>query len=266
MINIGSLPYLNAKPLIRGIIKNQFDDFDISYHIPSSLSSLLNMGIIDVGMLPIIDFFKNEDYRIIKNISIGSKGEVKSILFHYKKELEKIQNVALDVSSSTSSTLLRILLSKKYNVHPQFISVDFNLSSAKEIINKSDSFLIIGDQALNSEFNNFESLDLGQEWYEWTNLPFINAAWITRKGFHKAKLDQILLESKQYGLNNIDDIVNESINNFKLTKDELRDYLLKNIQYDLDTEEIKGINLFYKYAQELKLCHPDKELKFYGDD
>ena len=94
-----------------------------------------------------------------------------------------------------------------------------------------------------SEFNNFESLDLGQEWYEWTNLPFINAAWIIRKGFHKTKLDQILLESKQRGLNNIDDIVNDSINNFKLTKDELRGYLLKNIQYDLKVVSIKEKSL-----------------------
>ena len=266
MIKLGSFPYLNLKPLIWGAIKNQFTNFSILYHIPSSLSNLLNMGVIDVGMVPIFDYFKNENYRIIKGIGIGSKGKVRSILFYMKKDIRKIENIGLDISSSTSSNLLRILLSKKYNIKPRYITVDFGLTSAKEIIKNIDSFLLIGDNALNLEFDGLKCLDLGEEWYNWTGLPFTYAVWMTRKDIKIPNLDKQLLELKEYGLNKIDEIVEESVNHYHFTKKECREYFTNNIKYDLTDEEIKGINLFYKFAQELKLSNPNKELKFYGDD
>jgi chorismate dehydratase len=183
-----------------------------------------------------------------------------------KKDIRKIETIGLDISSSTSSNLLRILLSKKYNIKPRYITIDFTLTSAKEAIKNIDSFMLIGDNALNLKFDGLKCLDLGEEWYNWTGLPLIYAVWMARKDIKIKNLDKQLLELKEYGLNRIDEVVEESFNHYHFTKEECKEYFTNNIKYDCTEEEIKGVNLFYKFAQELKLSNPNKELKFYGED
>ena len=47
----------------------------------------------------------------------------------------------------------------------------------------ADAVLLIGDRAMRACLPGFaHAFDLGQEWYDWTGLPFVYAVWAVRRG------------------------------------------------------------------------------------
>ena len=47
----------------------------------------------------------------------------------------------------------------------------------------ADAVLLIGDRAMRACLPGFaHAFDLGQEWHDWTDLPFVYAVWAVREG------------------------------------------------------------------------------------
>ena len=59
-VRIGAVSFLNTKPLIYNLLpptpSNR--EIELSFHVPSRLAELLNAGSIDVGLIPIIEYFR----------------------------------------------------------------------------------------------------------------------------------------------------------------------------------------------------------------
>jgi chorismate dehydratase len=259
-LKIGVVPYMNAKPLIYGLEK-QSDKIDLLYGVPSTLPEKLEKGELDIILMPSVNYFRGNDYKIIPGISISSIGPVESVrLFIKTPTIEDIKVVALDKDSLTSCVLTKIILWKRYSLRPEFIT----LEDKSKIYNKyADAFLVIGDDALKLRGEGFTVLDLGQEWNELTGLPFVYALWVTRSKSRLNSVDKLLMDAKENGLKSLDKIACLETERLKLGKVRCLRYLKESIRYNLGEQEIKGLKSFYNYAREMGEVSEEIKIEFY---
>ena len=118
IIRVGAVNYLNTKPLIE-----RLSDFaptiDLSLALPSRLADQLAAGEIDVGLIPVVEYFRGDNYSFIPNIAIGSRGPVLSVTLFSRVPWTEIRSVSLDEGSRTSAALTQILLKKRYGLNPR---------------------------------------------------------------------------------------------------------------------------------------------------
>jgi chorismate dehydratase len=206
--------------------------------------------------LPTFHYLQGFGDFIIPGISISSKGKVRSVKFFYSGDIKDIKKIEVDEGSVTSVALLRIILKEVYSIEPDFVPKKFkNLNTLG-----NTPALLIGDYAF---VRNGNHLDLGEEWTKLTGLPFVYAFWVAKK---EADLDYItclLNESKEYGLKNIDKIVNEASYEIGLERQKIRSYLKDTIIYDFGSEHIEGLLKFAEYACKLGLLTHKRDVVCY---
>ena len=116
-IRVGAVNYLNTKPLVERLT-DFAPNVDLSLDLPSRLADQLAAGDLDVGLIPVVEFFRGDNYRFVENVAIGSRGPVLSVTLFSKVPWAEIRTVALDEGSRTSAALTQILLRKRYGVTP----------------------------------------------------------------------------------------------------------------------------------------------------
>jgi predicted solute-binding protein len=238
---VGCVPYLNARPLLEGLT------LPIQEMVPAELQNAYIRGDFDVGLLSSIDVISMQNPSVVDGISISSRGAVFSVILAYRGELSSVKRVLLDPASHTSNALLRIILSEFHKLQLEYV----RYSDTEYGIPTSDSTarLLIGDQAVierNRASNHaIRFLDLGEEWFKYTSLPFVYALWILRNEYPKKKeLSEALRSAKEHGLFRRSEIAAR----YPDAEFALR-YLTDWIRYDLGEEETRGLELFAYYLK-----------------
>ncbi|HTV76175.1 MAG TPA: menaquinone biosynthesis protein, partial [Candidatus Baltobacteraceae bacterium] len=228
---IGSVKYLNAAPLTRGI------EGGIIFATPAELARMLRRNELDAALVSITEVLLNDRYDILDGVAIASLGEVYSVLLAHKRPLEEAKEIFCDTASLTSVNLLKILLAER-GLKPEFKPLE-NYEAAAE----KDFVLLIGDPAIDFQRapHVHEIFDLGSAWTEMTNLPFVYAVWALRRGIENRELRRELVGAKKFGMETLDDIIEMRE---EYDKDFRRDYFEWNIQYHLATDEKRGIAKF----------------------
>jgi predicted solute-binding protein len=246
---VSVVSYLNTAPLVWGMLHGpQRGLFDLERSLPAECADRLADGRADIGIVPSVELNRGK-LEIIRGAGIACRGAVRSILLISKVPFGEIRTLATDSSSRTSVALSRIVLARKYGVEPRLHSERPHLGSMLE---QSDACLIIGDAALLLDPADlpFHVLDLGGEWTEMTGLPMVFAVWAAR-----AELPQQnpapFLASLRFGLEHIDDIVREEHAKLGITVALAREYLTRNIAFELGPHEYEGLAAFLQYASEL---------------
>lgn len=228
---IGSVPYLNAAPLVRGI------EDEVELLPPSKLAEKLRGGGLDAALLSITEPLLHDAYDILDGIAIASLGEVQSVLLAHREPLEEIKIVHCDTASLTSVNLLRVLFGER-GLKPEFRPLASYADAAK-----MENVLLIGDPAI--EFllgeHPHEIWDLGAAWFEMTRLPFVYAVWVLRRGIENRALKRQLREARDFGLDTLDHIINTRS---EFTLPFRKDYLGWHIHYHLGSDEKRGLAKF----------------------
>ena len=126
-IRIGAVSYLNTKPLVYGL--DAFpDQFDVRFDVPAKCAELLHENKVDLGLIPAIEYLRG-DYAIVPGISIASFGDVATVAVFTRKPMDRVETLALDLSSRTSVALTRVLCAKRWGIAPKFtlIALPLNL-------------------------------------------------------------------------------------------------------------------------------------------
>lgn len=257
-LTVGVVPYMNAKPLICGL--NQYVDLiEVRFEVPSLLPGMLNNDQLDVAIIPSVEYFRNGAYAIIPEISISSIGAVESVKIFSKVPVQDIKTIALDKSSSTSSTLTKIIFQKQYHTSPQYTlwNGQYNISDTN-----TDAVLLIGDNAMKVPDNEYVTLDLGQAWFENTGLPFVYAFWVVKKDRHIPGINDLLKSAKEAGIRSVQTLAAAESQRIQLTQARCVNYLTKSIQYNFGMDELKGLRTFYQYAASLGLAPNGVEIIF----
>jgi chorismate dehydratase len=103
--------------------------------------------------------------------------------------------------------------------------------------------MLIGDPALDFALSphTHEIWDLGEAWYEMTQLPFVYAVWALRRGLKNDSLRRQLREAKDFGLDTLDTIIRTRT---EYDYDFRKDYLSWHIHYHLGADEKRGLAKF----------------------
>src|SRR2546423_1541037 len=102
-LRIGSVSFLNAKPLIYGL--EEAPDLDLKLEVPSRLLAGLRDGRFDIALLPVIDYQHLENLCLVPSGGIGCDGSTLTVRIFSKKPIEQIQTLACDTDSHTSVAL-----------------------------------------------------------------------------------------------------------------------------------------------------------------
>lgn len=241
MQRIASVSYLNSKPLIAGL--DSTAGVKLMLEVPSGLLACLREGRADAALLPVIDYQRLAGLTIIPAGGIGSDGPTLTVRLFGRVPIEQIRSLACDPESHTSVALARIVLSRRYGLRPEFV----DLRNADE--DPTQARLLIGDKVVCEEPKGFDhQLDLGSEWKQLTGLPFVFATWMARGGTDHGSLYEILLEAKARGREATEAIVRQHAVPRGWPVEMARQYLTKNLRFDIGPRELEAIGLFHEYA------------------
>jgi predicted solute-binding protein len=252
--------YLNALPLSWGFLHGaERDVFDLDLSPPSRCADLLAAGEVDAGLIPAIEYQRIDGLQVVPNLSVASKGAVRSVLLLSRVPADRILTVAADRSSRTSICLLQILLRARFKANA---TVALHSPDLKAMLARSDAALLIGDAALRVDPGALFRYDLATEWRALTGKPFVFAFWGVRKssGLPLAAFHS----SFAYGQSRLEEIVEEQASLLQLPADSIRTYVTRNVDYSLDAENLEGLHQFYQLAREFRLIDAVRDLEFAG--
>ncbi len=224
---IGSVPYLNARPLIETL------GGGVELAVPRELGVRFGGGEFDAALVPIFVALERGGGRIVDGVAIGCDGAVYSVFLAYRGELAAVRSIAMDPASRTSANLLRCLLW-------EFRGMEFE--ETREVVAEDQARLIIGDPAI--EFRaahpDWNYLDLGEEWKRWTGLPFVFACWVLGDDVADAEgLADWLREAKRGGMARIGEIAARADN-----PEFAQRYLTEYLRFELGESERRAMALF----------------------
>jgi chorismate dehydratase len=259
-IRVGAVNYLNTKPLICDL-EQLAPQAELVLEVPSRLADLLADGQLDVALIPVIEYFRAGCYSIVPNIAIASRGPVLSVTLFSRVPWADIRRVALDAGSRTSAALTQILLGKRYGASAEVVSLPMD-REAEDV--DADAVLLIGDRAMRACLPGFaHAFDLGQEWFDWTGLPFVYAVWAVREGVELRGVDEALHRAKQRGLDRVGPIAHEEAPRLGLDAGFCRRYLSNILHFDLGPREQAGLHHYYMLACEWGLARRGVNLETY---
>lgn len=237
---IAAPPYMNSKPLVWGLESEE--SVECRYLVPSKIAEMLEARELSAGLVSVPAVFTNSNLRIVPDISISCEGPAESVkLFHNCTIPERLQTVAVDESSLSSSLLARIILKEQYGVTPLFIPM---APSIPDMLATCDAAVTIGDTTMCAAKGRYGELDLGEEWHRLTSLPFVFAVWAVNPDMASARLVEILRRAKQIGLSHLPAITKAESLRLGLPEDTCYRYLNTVMDYDLDDRHIGALNLF----------------------
>jgi chorismate dehydratase len=287
-LRVSIVEYLNAAPLVWGFTDGPLaGKYDLSFTVPSQCAEELRRGDADLGIIPSIEYQRIDGVVALPGMAIASKREVRSLLVVAKKPIELAKRIALDTSSRSTIGLVKILSREHWGITPEFVE---SAPDASEMLKDADAALVIGDPALRISLKmealagkspsgeqccqgdpddmpvpGFETLfvyDVIHQWREMTGKPAVLAIWVGRRDVVTPEVLADFTASKQFGLERVREISEAASIKLDLPPRALERYLTENIHFDLDEENLAGLQLYFEKAAAAGLIPHNKPLEY----
>jgi chorismate dehydratase len=270
-MRIAASTYLNSAPLVHSFTAGMQRKrvIFIGDTAPSRCAQMLANGQCEIALIPVIEYLRIPNLRLLPNVAVASKHRVGSVLLAARCPLDKVTKVALDCASRTSQSLVKILLAQRYQNQPAYVERTPDVAhSCANMFEGTDAALLIGDPTFDlkarADALGLHIHDLAQEWRTMTGLPFVFAVWAVREDaledFRRVRLDFEL--AKREGIERIPEIAAQYAATLQRPLPELLDYLRDNVNFDLDEENVAGLREYFRLAQEGGLVERNRALKF----
>ena len=244
-LKIGSVPYLNALPLIEGLEDKV--SVDLTFASPVQLEVDLDRGVLDAALVPVITLFDRPHLSMFPFAGIACEDEAGSVLF-FRRPGSELKRVAYDRGSRSSLTLLRVILAHE-GLRPQWVPMDANLD---KMLAAADGALLIGDAALAARGDPRLVFDLGGRWRKQTHMPFVFAVWAARTDhLRRSALGHLLTDASAQGLNKLVAISNRVAGRAGMSAMDILVYFTKNLRYRLGIIHLDALDQFRKLSAAL---------------
>jgi chorismate dehydratase len=248
-IRISAVKYANTYPFIYGIIETGFDkNVIIETDHPAQCAEKLVSGKVDIGLIPIAALPLLREYYIITDFCLGAYGKVRTVMLLSNCSFSEIEVINLDYHSRSSNNLARILAKNAWK--REFIWKNTSAGFDFLHISYNEAVVLIGDLCFEYENKFSFRIDLAEEWYKMTGLPFAFACWTANK-----KLDNDFIKefnnALATGVHNIPAVVEKYGKTGTIRGEDLKIYLTENMNFDLNDDKRKAIKLFLGLMTEL---------------
>lgn len=243
-LRVTAVSYLNTKPFIYGIFRSELSEFiDLSLDIPSVCAQKLASGAADLSLAPVAIIPDLPESYLISDFCIGATGPVKTVCLFSERPINEIKRLYLDFHSKTSATLVPLLCRHYWGIQPEFIPA---YEGFERRIGGETAGLIIGDRAIGREKDFQFVYDIGEAWINWTGLPFVFAAWVSRFPLDPEFVNRFNA-ALQFGISRIPELTKiiPAIPGF-----DMEAYFQKNISYNLDSAKWNGLQRFLNLVKD----------------
>ena len=247
-LRISIVQYLNTAPLVRGFTHGPLrGKYELSFTVPSQCAEALSSGAVDIAIIPAIEYQRMDGLVVLPNLSIASKGAVRSLLLIARRPIQQVTRIALDQSSRSTQALTRILCQKRWGIAPEFFEAAPDLPV---MLQNADAALLIGDPALRvslavepggkrdssgvlrcagstagvPDASELLLYDMVSEWRALTSLPAVLAVWAARRDAVTPEVVRDFQQSLAFGMQHLDEISAEAAGELGLPAAELRRY------------------------------------------
>jgi chorismate dehydratase len=253
--------YLNSAPLIWSFLNGPHrGNVDFLEAVPSRCGRLLSESVVEGALIPVIEYQRIPSGCLVPDVCVGSQKEVLSVVLVSKnKQLNDINTVALDESSRTSATLVKVIFREFLKREPEWTTSAPNI---QEMLDNYDAALIIGDPGMGFRRRGLNVWDMAGLWRQYTGLGFVFAMWMVRdEAVGRARLVDFA-GARDEGVAHIEEIVETYQDKIPMPVDELRNYLTENIVFKVNEAMEKGLRLYFELAFKHKLIESVKPLRF----
>ena len=259
---ISASSYSNTAPLIWSFLygsnRGRFEL--ILDNAPARSAELLQQNRVDVALVPVIEYQRIENVRLVADVCVGAKERVRSVCLVTKGEdLKSVKSVALDVSSKTSVALVKIIFREFLGKEPDYKEAKPNLEN---MLSDSDCALLIGDPALTVDEKTYRKFDLAEVWKKFTNFGFVFAMWMANAEKTEVATRIDFKKIRDEGLNHLNEIIANYAAEISLPAADFKTYLSENIAYTIDDSMQSGLSLYFDLAHKHGLIAGLKPLRF----
>ena len=252
-IKAGRVPYLEAEPFYFDMPRR---GIELRETTPRQLGAALAGGELDAGPVHLTDAFRLEDdFEPVSGFCFASQRRAVSVALYSRHPIGELGGVTIGVSDEdvTAARLLDVLLRRKYGIVPgPFVPRPGDVMHPDEPF---DAVLLIGNRALRRRRGARgypHRCDLGEEWTQWTGLPFVFNRWMMRKDLpdrDKATLEDALYVGLEEGVDGLYHL-NEPRDELLMLPRDVVEYL-QGIRYYIGRSEQQSIDRFRQCLAEL---------------
>lgn len=267
-MRVGRIPYINCYPVYgaidRGLVTMAADLVD---GVPTALNREMAAGTLDISVISAVEYARDaKKYLLLPDLSICSDGPVRSVMLFSKRPASELhgRRVLVSRSSMTSVALLELLFESVWDAKPAFIPSDAELIDVARFGQEEhDARLVIGDAALqlwsrlrsagvspaDGQPTQYRfAYDLGGEWKQWTDLPFVFAVWVAQRTAPVAEALAVhagLMASRDWGLTHLDTLAAQAAIATGVHKGVCLEYL-SGLDYGLSYHHLAGLTEFFR--------------------
>ena len=228
--------------------------------VPAKCADLLAAGAVDAALVPVIEYQRIPTIHLVPGVCVGSKEEVRSVVLVTRSDnLKSVQSVALDESSRTSATLVKIIFQEFLGNKPLWKTAVPDLG---QMLAENDAALIIGDPGMTFSRDGYHVWDLATLWKQHTGLGFMFAMWMIRDDAASATRTLDFKGARDEGLAGLNQIVEYYENLLPLSREDIVGYLTDNISFTPDEPMLRGMRLYFELAYKHGLIEAVKPLRF----
>jgi chorismate dehydratase len=268
MMRVGRITYINCYPVYGGIDRGVIPlGAELVDGVPTALNKEMAMGTLDVSVISAVEYARDaKKYLLLPDLSICSDGPVRSVMLFSKRPASELtgRRVLVSRSSMTSVALLELLFQNVWDAKPTFVPANAELTDiARFGEDEHDARMVIGDAALHlwSRIRNPElypesettnpyryAYDLGAEWKNWTELPFVFAVWVAQRTAPVAEALSVhasLIASRDWGLQHLDTLAAQAAIATGVDRGVCLEYL-SGLDYGLSYQHLAGLTEFFR--------------------
>ena len=270
-VYMGKISYINASPVYYGLDHGLLPSWlKMVPDVPSALNRKIKTGQIQVSPISAAFYAMNHrDLLLLPDLSISCNGRVLSVILASNYPIDDLEGkkVMFSRESASAASFLKMIFNQR-KVSPVYEVGSVN--NFQRISNSVDAVLVIGDAALTHPWDQVfkYSIDLGQLWYEMTQLPFVFAVWVVRRSFAKKdpacvkEIHNWLLESKRQGYQHIDKVIEAGKNKLHLDQSVIKEYF--DLLYcDLDDQKVKAMEVFFDSLLDQGILNEKPDITFF---
>jgi chorismate dehydratase len=274
---IATVSFLNSVPLVAWFEKESGSRVVLQQALPSALSRLLNAGLVDVALLPIVEVLRGQSSGLISRSGIACQGSVDSVKLFSRVPMKDVKSILVDRGSRTSVALLRVIYLEQFGFCPDFFETNPDPDSR---LQPDQGILVIGDRCFqfdkqcdSTAENGLVGNDLGDLWMQMTGFPFVCAAWAGAVGLRErigssglAELGGLLDVARDHGLAHLDELATQAFEAGKLgcggdaSAQAISYYFRNSLLYIIGDQEWAGMRKFRELCIKHHLVSGDSEL------
>jgi chorismate dehydratase len=235
--------------------------------VPSVLNRAMAEGSLDVSVISAVEYAHDaKKCLLLPDLWCCCDGPVRSVVLFSKRPASELhgRRVLVSRSSMTSVALLELLFENVWDAKPAFVPANAELVDVARFGEEEhDARLVIGDAALHlwsrlrspelypdvdEESQYRYAYDLGAEWKNWTELPFVFAVWVAQRTTPVAESLAVhagLIASRDWGLQHLETLASQAAIATGVHKSVCLEYL-SGLDYGLSYQHLAGLTEFFR--------------------